>query len=201
MPSPETPQKKTVFEDLKKPIQDIISLTETIDERYRVKCFEILLHFYLQSSGSTIQPIPEKTFGAPKVEIAEKEPLIPIDVRAFLQQNSVSEELITKLFLIEKGCIRPIYKITTIKKSVAQIQIALLTALENALQKQGNKLEFSMEDIRTRCKDSGIYDGPNFKTHFKNNSKLFKSLDDSEHVELSPEGQTELAETIVTVAK
>jgi hypothetical protein len=37
--------------------------------------------------------------------------------------------------------------------------------------------------------------------HFKNNSKLFKSLADEEHIELSPEGQTELADVILAVAK
>ena len=78
---------------------------------------------------------------------------------------------------------------------------ALLTALENALQKQGNKFEFSMEATKERCKNAGVYGTPNFKAHFKHNSKLFKSIYDAENIELSPEGQTELAETTVAVPK
>jgi hypothetical protein len=189
------------FEGLRKPIQDIISLTETLNEKYREKAFEILLNFYLHKRELKVQPTPEIAPVEEKEKTPAKEALIPIDVRAFLQQNEVPEESISKLFLIEKELIRPIYKITTIKKATAQIQIALLTALENALQKQGNKFEFSVEDIRKRCQDKVVYDGPNFKGNFKNNQKLFKSIADEEHIELSPEGQTELAEVITTVSK
>lgn len=102
---------------------------------------------------------------------------------------------------MEKEEIRPTYKITTTKKSIAQIQIALLTALENAMRKQGNKFEFSKEDVRTRCQNYNVYDQANFTAHFKNNAKLFKNLDNEEKIELSPEGQTELADVITSVAK
>lgn len=55
--------------------------------------------------------------------------------------------------------------------------------------------------MRQRCKDKLIYDSANFNAHFKNNEKYFKGLNDKEHIELSPEGLTELAEVIVLVAK
>jgi len=81
------------------------------------------------------------------------------------------------------------------------MQIALLSALENAMLKQGNKFEFSMEAIRQRCKDLAVYDSANFRANFNKNKNLFKSLDDLEHIELSAEGKTELAEAISQVAK
>ena len=193
------PQQKTDFDELEKPIKDIITLVNRLDEKYREKCFEVLLHFYL--SGKFAKPsshIGEKAEKAK--EIASKEFLPPIDVRAFLTQNQIPEEIIQKLFLIEKDEIRPIYKITTTKKSVAQIQIALLTALEYAVRAQGNPFEFSMENVRQRCQHYNVYDIANFKAHFRNNARLFKGLEDEDHVELSPEGKTELAETITTVA-
>lgn len=196
-------QQETEFDELEKPIKDIIALVNKLDERYREKCFEILLDLYLRKKFEvpTASPRKEKeTLDKVKEEV-HKEFLLPIDVRAFLTQNSVPEESIGKLFLIDKDEMRPIYKITTTKKATAQIQIALLSALENAIKKQGNKFEFSMENVRSLCQNYNVYDLTNFKTHFKNNAKLFKNLDDEEHIELSPEGQTELAEVITTVVK
>lgn len=194
-------QQKTEFDELEKPIKEIIALVSKLDEKYREKSFEILLNSYLRRKFEMLGiPLEEKTSGKEK-EITHKEFLLPIDVRAFLTQNSIPEEIIGKLFLVEKDEIRPIYKITTTKKATAQIQIALLSALENAIKKQGNKFEFSMENVRGRCQSYNVYDTTNFKTHFKNNAKLFKTLDEEEHVELSPEGQTELAEAITAVAK
>jgi hypothetical protein len=201
MSSSETTQTKQSinFAELEKPIQDIITLVEKFDEKYRQKCFEVLLDFYLHKEFQlATEPKLSKEAEEQK---GEKEFIIPIDVRAFLQTYEVPEETIGKLFLIEKNEIRPIYKITTTMKSEAQIQLALLAALENAVQKQGNKFEFSIKNVRERCQKHNVYDSPNFKAHFKNNTKFFKSLDDEEHVELSPEGQTELAEVISTVTK
>jgi len=201
MSSSETTQTKqsVSFAELEKPIQDIITLVEKLDEKYRQKCFEVLLDFYLRKEFQLVTEALS-TIEAKEQKI-EKEFIIPIDVRAFLQTYEVPEETIGKIFLIEKDEIRPIYKITTTKKSEAQIQLALLAALENAVQKQGNKFEFSIGNVRERCRKHNVYDSPNFKAHFRNNIKLFKSLDDEEHVELSPEGQTELAEVISAVAK
>jgi hypothetical protein len=201
MSSQETTQTKQSidFTELEKPIQEIITLVEKLDEKYRQKCFEVLLDFYLHKEFQlATKPKPTVEPEEPK---GEKEFIIPIDVRAFLQTYEVPEETVGKLFLIEKNETRPIYKITTTKKSEAQIQLALLAALENAVQKQGNKFEFSIEKVREQCQKHKVYDLANFRAYFKNNIKLFKSLDDEEHVELSPEGQTELAEVMNIVAK
>jgi hypothetical protein len=203
----EASKQDNIFENIKKPIEDIISLTDKLDERYREKCFEILLNFYLHKEVSKLMPAVEKGIAEKITEDSSgqkpvfEEPLLPINVRAFLQQNGIAEETIFKLFLVEKNGIAPTYKISTVKKSEAQIQVALLAALENAITKQGNKFEFSVQAVKEECNNRSIYDTNNFKNNFKNNSKLFKSFTDEEHVELSPEGQTELADVIVAVAK
>lgn len=184
------------FAILEKPIQEIITLVEKLDERYREKCFEILLNAYLKKEFG-LQVKPEVI--TEEAEEEKEEFLVPIDVRAFLRQQNLSEEKLQQLFLMDKNNVRPAYKITTTKKSTAQMQIALLSALENALL--GNKFEFSIDTIRQRCKDHKAYDLANFSANFKKNEGSFKSLADKEHVELSPEGLTELAEVIATVAK
>jgi hypothetical protein len=184
------------LEELEKPIQDIISLVEKFDERYREKCFEILLNTYLRTELK-LPPKPE--IGEKEAGEGKEEFIIPIDVRAFLQQYNIPEEILQKLFLMEKNEIRPIYILKTTKKATAQMQITLLTALENALS--GKKFEFSIEPIRERCKNHKVYNAANFKANFKGNQEYFKSLVDEEHVELSPEGKTELADVISAVAE
>lgn len=187
------------FAVLEKPIQEIITLVEKLDERYREKCFEILLSAFLKKELGLPTEREAKIGEGEEAEEEKEEFIVPIDVRAFLRQQNLPEEKLQQLFLIEKNEVRPAYKITTTKKATAQMQIALLSALENALL--GNKFEFSTETIRQRCKDHKVYDSANFKAYFRSNKGYFKSLDDAEHVELSPEGLTELADVIATVAK
>ena len=128
-------QQKTEFDELEKPIKEIIALVSKLDEKYRERSFEILLSFYLRRKFETLRIAPEEKTSEKEREVIHKEFLLPIDVRAFLTQNSIPEEIIGKLFLVDKDEIRPIYKITTTKKATAQIQIALLSALENAIRK------------------------------------------------------------------
>lgn len=187
------------LEELEKSIQDIIELVEKIDEKYRQVCFGVLLDFYLRKKFKV--EAEEEVAREEELEVKEEEFLVPIDVRAFLQQHSIAEEKLQGLFLMEKNDVRPIYKVTTIKKATAQLQIALLTALEHALRKQGNKFEFSIKAVRQKCKDLGVYDVANFSANIKKSKDFFKNLDDPEHVELSAEGKTELAEVISQVAK
>ncbi len=182
-------------EELESKIKEFVEIAEKLPDKYREKCFEVLLNNFLTGAKT-----PQKSME--NVEIATQPPakkfIIPIDVRAFLQQYNLPEDTITKLFLIEGEEIRLIYSIRTTKKSDAQIQLALLTALENAM-KPGGKFEFSYEVVRQKCRDQGVYDQPNFKAHFKNNKKLFKNISDEEHIELSPDGKAELAETILAI--
>ena len=203
MSSQETTQSKHEinFQELEKPIQDIITLTNKLDEKYREKCFEILLNFYLMGRTGSLSVAPAKQELEKKERLPDRSFEVPIDVRAFLTQQNIPEDVIKKLFLIDKGEIRPIYKISAAKKAEGQIQIALLAALENAIRAPSNKFEFSVEDVRTRCQKMNIYDAGNFTANFKNSARLFNGLDEKEHVGLSPDGQTELAETITHVAK
>jgi hypothetical protein len=183
-------------EELESKIKEFIDVAEKFTEPYRQKIFEVLLTDYLKGMQRAKEPLEKAE--APPTPMPEKF-IIPIDVRAVLSQYGVAEESIQKLFLTQGSEIRPIYSIKTTKKSEAQMQVALLTALENALKPSG-RFEFSIEDVRQRCISQKVYDSANFATYFKSNSKLFEDLDDKEHVKLSPDGKSELAEAIMAVA-
>ncbi len=187
-------------EELENKIKEFVEISEKQPESYRVKCFEVLLTNYLTSGK--IPPANENNKQIITDQMATEQPtkkfVIPIDVRAFLQQYNLPEESIQKMFLIEGEEIRPIYSIETTKKADAQTQIALLTALENALKPNG-KFEFSIENVRERCNEHKVYDKTNFSTTFKNKKKLFKDMTEEEHVELSPDGKAELAEVILEI--
>ena len=188
------------LQELEEPIQSIITLVEKLEDKYQEKCFEILLNFYLKTEFKLSPISPEFETEQNETESTnEKKYVVPIDVRAFLSQHGIAEEMLEKLFFIENDDIIPIYEIKTTRKSIAQIQTAMLFALEKAIK--GGKFEFSKELVRERCKEKRIYAGNNFNANFKNNERYFNDLEDDEHIELSPDGRTELAEVIVTVAK
>ena len=86
----ETPGEANEYEKFRKPIQDIINLTNTIDERYREKCFEVLLNHYLSNSTEMKinSSMRENKNNAPEAQD------FPIDLKTFLQQNMISEEVV-----------------------------------------------------------------------------------------------------------
>jgi len=181
----------TDYKQLEKEIEEIVKICESIPEIYRVKCFEYLLNNLIFSKAK--QDLVEKPTDKSK-PISKFQ--LPIDVRALFSQYSIDDAVIPKLFFIEGDEIRPIYNIKTITKSKAQIEVSLLIALENTLIDPNKKFEFSADDVRQRCIDLKLYDLPNFAKHFKKNKKYFKSLDDLEHISISPDGKAELAEII-----
>lgn len=183
------------YKKLEKEVKEIVKICEAIPDPYRIKCFEALMgHLLIPTSE---EKIPEKK----ESDTSKSGPqiVLPIDVRALFQQYSIDEKLIEKLFFIEGGEIRSIYNIPTIKKSQAQMQVALLVALENTIKNPNKKFEFSAEQIRQKCIDLQCYDLANFAKHFKSNKDLFKSLDDLENISLSADGKAELAETITQI--
>ncbi|MFW9886885.1 MAG: hypothetical protein ACFFER_01810 [Candidatus Thorarchaeota archaeon] len=186
-------------EEITEIIAKVLKIVEDVPEEYKLKTYEILLTNYLQPVRITREASPEERIEPDVTPDADEPFLVPIDVKAFMAQNGLSEELLKQLFLIEGNEIRPIFILKTTKKAAAQIQIACLLSLENALR--GNRFEFSLEDARKRVQDFKAYDSKNFKPTFTRNKDLFGSLDDEEHISLSPAGKTELAEIIEEITK
>ncbi len=185
-----------MYNNVKEKINEIVEVCEKVPERYRERCFEILLNALLEvkQTVEVVTPIGNTVKEELKVNFR-----MPFDIKAFLQQYEISEEKIHKLFLVQNEGVAGTYHLDTSKKAQGQIQLALLTALENALQNK--KFVFSAEKIKQRCQEHGCYDVANFQPVFKRNSDLFKDLNDPENVELSPAGKQKLAETVLTLAK
>jgi hypothetical protein len=191
------PPQPNEYEKYRKPIQDIISFTDTIDVEYREKCFEVLLNYYL-SDG-----LAAKSHGA--LEASKRGTFVIADLsteaKAFLEQYNISEQVLNKLFVKEKGTIHPLYKITETRRTKAQIQIALLTAFENALKTSSDTFEFSVNTVRQRCMDIKMYDGRDFFINFMDASGLFGSLNNHEVIKLSSIGKAELANIVLALSK
>jgi len=192
----EAPAKPNEYEKFRKPVQEIINFTRTLDERYREKCFEVLFNYYL-SSGTAVKTCD--SVEPPKRDKLEIENLSS-ETKVFLGQNNITEEILSKLFVKEKGDIRPIYKITETRRAKAQIQMALLTAFENALKGSNGTFEFSVNCVRQRCMDIKMYDGRDFYINFMDSAGLFGSLN-YETIKLSPTGKVELANIVAALAK
>jgi hypothetical protein len=185
------------YEKFRKPIQDIITFIETIDEKYREKCFEVLLNHYLLNG--TVAKVGFSRAEANRNKLFVPEDLA-VNLKSFLEQNNISEETLKKLFIKEKNEIKPIYKINEKAKAKAQVQIALLTALESALKTASGSFEFVINTVRQRCMDNGVYDGREFFINFLNTAGLYQSLN-HEVVKLTPTGEMELVKVIGIVLK
>ena len=174
-------------------LKEITELAESVPEPFRVKCFELLLSHHLSA-----QEGKDEFKGGSKKETKTDAPpqkfILPIDVKAFLNQYSLGEASVKKLFFIEGNNIRPIYELKVHKKAAAQIQHALLMSLESALI--SGEFKFSSAGLRQRCKDLKCFDSANFMATLKNNSSYFKDLDDEESICLSTDGKAELADVI-----
>lgn len=184
----------------KEVLKSIVDLSESLPEQYRAICFEILLreHLTLHKEPAKDKDKKDESASQPKKDHTKKF-VIPIDVKAFLNQYNLSEDILWKLFLADGDEVRPIYTLKETKKSKTEIQYSLMMALENALR-SGN-FQVELENLRQRCADQKSYDAPNFIAHLRNNGKYYKTVDKEQPLVLSPDGKAELADLIEQLIK
>lgn len=177
-------------------LQKIVELANSVPEEYRQKCFELILAdaLRLKQPIAPNPPVENKGAELPPVTKPQHTFILPIDVRAFLSQYGLNESILWKFFLRDGEEIRPTYQLKVTQKGTAQVQHALMQALENAIVT--GQFQVEVEALRTRCSDQKCYDGKNFAAHLKNNAKLFKSIDMDQPLSLSPDGKSELAELL-----
>lgn len=188
-----------MYEEIKKELKEILDIVKQCPENLQAKCFELLATPLISGSSLTSakKDNPEKVMDSAVKPSGSF--IIPIDVRAFLQQYSVSEEKLKKLFLLEGNTVVEIYSLSTTRRGTGQVQLSLLIALKSALE--GNKFKFSIESVKQKCEEHKLYDSANFRKTFKDNKTLFKDLTDDSNIELTPDGKEKLAETILEIVK
>lgn len=181
-------------------LQEIVQLAETVPEKFQEKCFELLLSHALGfASRPGISPVSSEPVVQERAVAPDQvEFVLPIDVKAFLTQYGFAESTVWDFFLADGEEIRPIYKLSSTKKAEAQTQHALMMALETAIG-TGN-FTVGIEELRSRCQERKVYDSPNFKKNIKSRANLFRQVDDVEDLTLSPDGKSELADLLETLA-
>jgi hypothetical protein len=196
-------EEVTMYEDLKTELQQIVELVETVPDRYKDRCFEMLLTSLLSEQQSDQigkedkSPPRDETHDVTK-DTGSKPPPTPAKVRAFMGRNNVSDDELRKLVLIEGGELHFIHEPEVSQNAVGQIQWALLLALKAALL--GGEIEVDAEAVRSVCIEKGLYDKGNFATNFKKakTAALFNSPPEPQGkaVRLSGPGEKRLAELI-----
>lgn len=173
----------------------IVDLANSVPDKYQEKCFGILLSHYLvstETSNKTKNPIQtqEKT----EKKESNKSRIIPIDVKAFLTQYGLSEDILWKFFIIENEEIRPIYKLKTSIKAEAVNQYALMMSLQNAIV--NGIFSVRIEDLKAYCLEQKCYDPTNFTKQYKRRKSYYRNVDSVDTLVLSPEGKTALADLL-----
>lgn len=175
-------------------LKEISALAESVPEPFRLACFELLLGHFLTGKEPAKDKKEYTDEGEPKHETKKAEFIVPIDVKAFLNQYSIEGSVLGKLFFIEGSQIRPVYKLDIHKKAKAQISHALLMAFENALF--SGEFKFTVDSLRQRCVDQKCLDAPNFLAVLERNKGLYKSYDPKQEIFLSTDGKAELADLL-----
>ncbi len=177
------------------------------------KCFELLLTDFLSQQHSKIKRKNEKDEVEKEIEkpidIIEKpsdkrqediqERDLHVKVKQMMKKENLAVEQINQIFYKEDGEIKPLYDdLKTTKAAESQIRIALLFALQNAIQ--NGDFQFNGEEVRKETQSRKCFDAANFTTNFKNNKFLFDNFESYERnnplINLSTDGKTKLAQII-----
>jgi hypothetical protein len=181
------------FKELKDSVKDIAEVAASVPERFRDKCFELLLSSLMARNGPTEHQEEEKTEKPAKNDGSkndannQKTPSnIPMktQLRLLMKKTQVTADELDKVLMYDNEDVHFVKEPHDVGISTGQMEWALLLALKNAILK--DSMTADPEDVRSICQAKGFYDKANFATIFKKakNAKLFKSA-------LVPQGPAE----------
>lgn len=189
---------KLDFAKAKTDIAEIVEIVKTVPEALQQRCFELLFEVAFADSKPAAEPKSD-----PKVEEKPSEQVVqptgkklPPNVLAFMRRQNVSQEDLSKLFMLDHDPLLPVYNIPTGTAAKSQLSKVMMIILENGLL--NNTLSASYAELRGSVRDDGLFDS-NFNKLFKRD--LFKGIGnegitDDTIVELSGTGLEKLAEVI-----
>jgi len=183
---------------IKEELKEIVATAESVPEKFKEKCFEILLNGFLAGcSGGKQHQIPSSAYDKLKEDSGESIP-ITASVRVFMKKTGITEDELKKAILYADDDVHFIKEPKTTNSALGQVQWALLLALKNAILK--NTFSVDAESVRSVCQDKGFYSQAHFARNFKQgkNASFFKGdlAPQGEATTLTDEGYAELAKFI-----
>ena len=195
-----------MYERLKIELKEIAAIADGLPERYRERCFDVLLSELLKEESSKDSPFPadpppltpEKTPAPPP--IPNKPMVVQAKVRAFLTRHGLKEDVLPKILFVEGQEVHFIKEPDKSKVASCQIRWALLLALKNGILK--GEMSVDAEEVRSVCIDKGIYDRKNYSSNYKKNAAFFQvsPVPHGPAVKLSDEGEKELANLLTKLS-
>lgn len=178
-----------MFEKIKSHLGEVINISETCPEMYRVKCFEILLAALVEEEAA----LTPSTAGKP----AAREGLTK-SADDFFSRHNVSDQEWTKIFHLHDNSysiiVKDLKERATAKK---QVKLALLLGIKSLLET--GQANVSRESLISTCEQYSAYDRGNFATTMKNRKNLFLAKGDG--WTLTVPGQSEAANTVKELAQ
>lgn len=174
------------MDEIEEKLRRILKFIENVPEPFKMKCFDILSNTSFYPNSNISNNVTHHT----KSNLSQ-------GVRNFLNKNNLPEDIVEELFNMGED-IQPIYTIDSSKKAVAQTQIALLLAFQNALTT--STFDFEISELRQICKNRDCYDFNTFSTNLKKKKDLFITVDDKKY-SLTNKGKEELAKVISMLTK
>lgn len=189
------------YSDLAEDLKEIITLVSGVPEKFQERCFDMLFQHLLDQTKE-VQKLPEVLPLVTGGAASSGSTGVPLNapLRVFLRRYEVTQEQLNAIFLFESGEVHFIREPAVDSIASAQVDWALLLALKSAILK--GTFTVDPEDVRSICKEKGVYDLPNFAKTLKANASLFKGemKAQGDPQQLSDDGSSKLAELVKRLA-
>lgn len=173
-----------MFEQLKEQLKEIVEIADQCPDRYRERCFSILLEHFLASQEK------QETGG---LDFTGE---WPAEFSRFVADHQL-KQAVSDVFHIEEGKCEIIVKdLKTKKKATGEIRLALLIGIKH-LAEEGSP-NVPNEELRKLCSDHALLDAPNFTSIMKKHKNWFLTKD--KDWKLTKPGEKEAANLVKELA-
>lgn len=190
-------------EEQRKEIKDIEATAKTVGEPFQVKCFEVLLNHWVNSSGlAQYEPKGDDTKDDHGVQSQHNLGVLPGALRAFLRKHKIPE--INLGYILDKdenGDVKFIVGSPADSTAGQVVDCALLSAISNAIATQSFTVDPKV--VLAVCKDQDCYTNHFWKIlKQEKNQSFFSGLLEAKGKpkKLKPDGQAALADLIRQMA-
>ncbi len=182
-----------MFEELKNQLQEIIDVAELCPERYREKCFSILLEHWLSSYENPKMP-PGKPLEAKNTILAGGSRDL---FSQFVKEHDLNGTLSQVFHLEDSKCGIIVNDLKTPKKAQRQVRLGLLVGVKHIVEEGVPNIPD--QELRDLCTTYAAYDESNFASYMKKQKHLFVKTDTG--WKLTKPGEKEAANLIKELGK